>query len=657
MSDLLSREWRELRKPVLVGVVVYVAIAAFDLLRPDHWRPSATIGWAFAVPAMALMLGCYSLCRDGADETEDSRGNRRCQRARVWAVKLLAGLTILVVAEALTTVSTILIQPDYDEFAPQADSRYAIAVIVGLQAGVTFFAFALGFLMSGIVRGPYRAFGAAVGAAAVIAEAWVFLTGDLLPRFCGPNLGIVFPSTALPLTAATAAVLGAALLACSGWSFVSAAPVSHRHRRRTVWLALAATVVVIPAMIWLWVFGCPPRFDPHLAEALGEVSPDGRWVTVGCRNPLPWFDRYSRNWEDWALRTDGSGAKRIARGPGASQWLPDSRHAIVRWGSMSTIPFIGSGNPPSDRLWLVDTETGKSSSVGPTEEFHRRCDLSPQGTYVATARSVYALDPPRRLPGVSIPESARDLAWSADERELCYRYSPDGGPQGCLAGVQIPSGEPVAGLRTDVLGDLDQNSHFSIPAGQCTWGIIEMGGRFAPSGTPQPWPARSTLVRLKRTDRVAFDGALLGRGFSPDLRYCWLAQKGAVAVVDLSLRRVIRRIELHSLVGDPERVSLHWSAGGRMSILEGWSGPPASEGTAPGHRLFTVASDGSDLRPLGTLPPRTYLVGRRPWTDDGALVTIARSGQRARLLRFDPHTGQTTDLLVVSEEEREELSP
>ena len=132
MSDLLSREWRELRKPVLVGVVVYVAIAAFDLLRPDHWRPSATIGWAFAVPAMALMLGCYSLCRDGADETEDSRGNRRCQRARVWAVKLLAGLTILVVAEALTTVSTILIQPDYDEFAPQADSRYAIAVIVGL---------------------------------------------------------------------------------------------------------------------------------------------------------------------------------------------------------------------------------------------------------------------------------------------------------------------------------------------------------------------------------------------------------------------------------------------------------------------------------------------------------------------------------------------
>jgi ABC-type transport system involved in multi-copper enzyme maturation permease subunit len=440
MKALIWKEMRETLRPFAAVFVVMAALALVPFGLAQHLGANAsliagTVGLASLAPLYLVWVGANALARERAAGTLEVLGALPVTRARVWMVKVgVALVQVLVIGLVTAAIATSLTQNWYaaNHFVAYALSNVAAACVVGL------FLFSLGLITSGVRQTPFDAllFTALLLLGTVVAG--LFLSTDLLPRLCGPQLGIIYPGIPGWTFGVLALTLSIVFLSASAAGWIRTAPLAYEARQwRTVRWALALLVVAVPGFfLGVRYLGQPRRADIAMLTAT-TLSPDGQWIAFDDCPGLREID----NCRLWLMRTDGTGLRCLSRRPAEHGfvWSADSRRLYFTWGNPNvTFTFLGTkeewaqglewqwqAEVPSGRLRrvevsgsegaiaqngdhpLVASRTGRQSEVKP---FDRFLAVDRETGQVVESRPAFYWRPPHPL-------------WSLDGQRVVFEMS------------------------------------------------------------------------------------------------------------------------------------------------------------------------------------------------------------------------------------------
>lgn len=636
MLAIIRKELRELFWPVVAGAGCFLVVGMIG------WRLSAPrammVLWVISMPWVALLMGAHAVAKERTHRTLEWHALWPVSRGQWWFGKLLAHFAVLVAGLALVGLVARGIGP----WKPQYAYNWPrMGPVMTAEAGLTFLAFALAFLLSTIRRTTFEAYGLALLGVGIVGLGWYVATIDLLPGSFGPRLGLSLDSQRPWAIVAMGLTLGLACLLAAGWAALSTTTMAFRRRNlRGSLAALGLCVVAVPCLVLGGLYLSPPESANFGEICYAQLSPNGRKVAFGDADG-PYVQGEAIRL--WVVNADGTGLHCVARGPVQDfRWLPDSRRVLVYWGHRWGRIYHFLPESANAWWWLIDTVSGSMRKLHVAGD--ASAWVSPRGTYVVIGDQLVSLRTCRTVATLPWPlphNGARGdwwvpWAWARDESCLYvihYVSSLQGTrPAGAIIDrLDIPSGKLTRSIYKRPPGvDL------FLPRGQTRWVILL-----------RETPLLSTLVAIDGSGEVAVPGAspFPGRCISPDGRYAWLRSRHAVYVVDLRARKLLRKIEVPDSVSG---FSPQYSHDGRRIAFQEVS-PDSRQA-----EVYVTRTDGSG--PLTTRVNVPRLRGERPplvgWTaddrlllitpGDSALSTVALDGREATILTV-PNPGRWPD--------------
>jgi hypothetical protein len=494
--------------------------------------------------------------------------------------------------------------------------------------------------MSSLRKSTFEAFGLSLLAVLLLLSGWYVAVADVLPGAFGPRLGISLDNQRPWAIVATGLSLGLSCLLAAAWATFSTPVLAFRRRSlRGSLTALALCIAAVPCLILGGLYLAPPE-KPDFGEFFPQLSPGGRLVTF-LDDAGPYAANEARRL--WAMNTDGTGLRCLARGPVRDAYvLPGEKQVVFNWGS-------GSGQTyhllpvKRDSFWyLMDLASGRLQQLPLTDRSFG--SLSPKGTYLVAGAQVVSLADPthmRPLPQpVTPPGMSRLWGWAEDESAVfLVRQGPPGNMMPpmpndvALDRVAIPSGKMTRDFYHAPPG-----ATIETPFGQSRWVIL----------LRQNKPG-CTLVALHGSGSIAVpDASPSPRSISPDGRYAWLANRSSISVVDLAQRKVVR------LLGGPKVFSYegwnwNFSPDSRWVWFTARAASPGPGRHSP--RATYVASADGSVPPRAIRPVRKGATFAWPigWTAADQLL-CTQAGRSLFTLSLD---GRETTLLVATGPRRE----
>ncbi len=644
MKALIWKEVRELAVPAAVVVAIQALLALNGLRYPESSNGLRMLPSVFLLlvgPLLGLLAGCWALARERQWGTDILQGAMPVSRARIWSVKLVTALLVLALVYALLVGLTAIAHPEFlTDFLLEAE-EFGVASL-WLHIAITFFMFAMGFVLSGIRRHAFEAVLVAALSCLLLGLFWMFLTADVLPRFWGPQLGMLYTATPVTTPILLAVLLGGGLLIASGYGFIGAPPLAYGRRYwRTVALGTALFVVTVP----LFFVGVRYLGEPG-PEDIGQIdwastSPDGeRIVFADWFYPLGGISP-TGEMRLWLMRGDGTSLRCLARGPViTSSWSGDSRQVGVIWGDhQAHFHFL-----PAKKLvwaWLLDLSTDQWTRL-PVEYASDRygVDFSPQGNYLEVENTFFRLKPRVEAISARLPDRAGVSAsydWASDDSRVYFSREDKDKPRvRGLWAMEMPGGKFVGPLARRPAG-------FSGPtilpgAEWIQWRHTE---EIRKEGQDTEYVYRAILERLDGTARIELAGSPFANIRSRSLRYLWVRRDRAIEIVDLEQQRVIRKLSGEAWEGHPI-VLIHWSQDGKKAAFHTQRRPASEEESAGPLQLWAANADGSQLRHLaeGSGASNEFVIGG--WTADGGVVVVR---DHKEIVSLDAETGEETILL------------
>lgn len=631
MKALLWKEARELTWPFGVFLVLYSVLAAAGQLWPGEQSPPKTafmvawVVWWLLSPFLAALWGAHALARERSHGTLEWFGALPVSRRRAWAVKLGVSLALLAVFCAVMFELNRLMGywwPAPKHANPNLFEPFWFVLVP------PFLFFCVGFAISGTRRQTFESVLVTVLAVLLLTGAWALLAADVLPRFWGPQLGIIYNVLHLSTLAWLSGTLGAAFLVASavGWMGVPLLSSGRRYRRTAGWAAGLAVLGTMGFVVGVRYLGQPQPGDMrHLGHA--RTSPDGEWIAFDDQRRGDLSMEHDAGL--WVMRPDGTDLRCLARGPVQDWvWETDSQRVLFTWGNVFTPDEI----LPELRLWLWDAQVanGRLRRLAEAEADVRvGQDLSSRGEHARFGPHFLRLGSRPGLVAAQLPESARFRGWgpnnsgfffSTEEgRRLGFAAFPDG------AVLSLETAPPETDFA-EVSPDGEWMVYVTYPT--------SLGSR------PEQQSAR--LARRGQTVVMRIPSIpWLPDAWSPDGRYLWLHKtRGTILVVDLSGPQIVREIPI--LRGDNgyDRSSLFWSADGRRVAFSTQAGREPAFAVS----VWTAQEDGTELKQVAQVVSGYYGVKLAGWTRDGRLIMVR---DQTQIVAVDPDTGQQTALLTL----------
>jgi len=643
MKALIWKEVREMAVPAAVVVAIQALLTLNDLRFPESSNIPTVLPSLFLFfggPLLGLLAGCWAIARERQGGTDILQGAMPVSRARIWSVKLVTALLVLALVYALLVGLTAIAHPEFlTDFLLEAEEFGVVSL--WLHIAITFFMFALGFVLSGIRRHAFEAVLVAALSCLLLGLFWMFLTADVLPRFWGPQLGILYSVTPVTTPILLAVLLGGGLLIASGYGFIGAPPLAYGRRYwRTVALGTALFVVTVP----LFFVGVRYLGEPQ-AEDIGQIdwastSPDGEWIGF-----VDWFYPFNGisptgEMRLWLMRSDGTSLRCLARGPViTSSWSGDSRQVGVIWGDhQAHFHFL-----PAKKLvwaWLLDLSTDQWTRL-PVEYASDSygMDFSPGGNYLEVENTFFRLKPRLETISARLPDRAGVSSnhWAADDSRFYFSRKDKDDPQvQHLWAMEMASGRLVGPLATSPPGF---RAPHILPGGEWVEG---QRVREFPRGDYTSYEGVEAMVqRLSDGETFEVQGWPFSNIRARSLRYLWVQRGRAIEIVDLEQQHVIRKLSGEAWEGKPLG-RLHWSRDGtKAAFRTQWRSPESREDNGPVH-LWVANGDGTGLRYLKEGDRRYWGFEVAGWTADGRIVVVV---DQKRLVTLDPDTGEETILL------------
>ena len=635
MKALLWKEARELAWPFGMFLALFAALAVVAAVWPG--KKDDTVGlfvvpwmvWWVLSPFLAALWGAHPLARERSHGTLEWFGALPVSRARVWAVKLVVSLVALAILcaamFALCWLVGTMASHKFDADDLEADEAT-------LAAGVLFFC--VGLAIGGTRRHTFESVLVTILAFLLLAGGWIFLAGDFLPRFWGPQLGIIYSVPQITTLWWLALVLAVAFLTASarGWISIPLLAFGRRYWRTAGWAAGLVVVGLAGLIVGVRYFGVPqPRQLSNLQSA--QTSPDGNWIAF--TDVRQGGDSPQRDASLWIMRADGTGVRCLARGPVQRfLWEPDSRRILLVWGD----PGLYAPLLPAAMLWAWDVQVadGRLRFLMDAPGHWNQLSVSPRGQYAWWNHHVLRLGP---HPGLLPPETAGSFTfwtWAPDDSGFFFNSA---GGMGFLA---LPSG------KVSSLGPVPPGTNYLSVSPDGQWLAYEIKApdqRGRDQGT-------TVLTRRGQLGGLCFPSIpWRGQPWSPDGRYLWLDDwlGDPLVIVDMTGPRVLREIPApwggahaapwYVLGWSPDGQRVAFMTGGDVKTL-----PVVHE------VVWTARADGSGLRQLAqatSVYAANEMSFQPSWTRDGKIIVRLNPTTLAAL---DPDTGQEKDLLVVPTE-------
>jgi len=642
MKALIYKEFRELLAPALTVVLVASVLLLVEYWRgplvDDEQRVLAGVFFMLGVPLLGLLAGSHTLAHERGRGSEAFQGSFPVSRGAIWAAKLCTGLLMLAVVYLLLYTVAFVTEPEGARAFSQPFPQFGTSMIF-LHAATTFFLFCLGFFLSGMRKNPFEANMVALLAGLLLVVLWIFLAADVLPRFFGPQLGILYNTPSFSTPAILATVLGLGLLVASGYGYMASLPLAYSKRlwRTTIAGAILCLAIIPAFFVGVRYLGEPGPEDIGWAEP-AEVSPDGEWVMFydwrGSRGTPDRPDRL------WRMRPDGTELKCLARQPVEfAVWLPDSKRVFISWGDRdANFHFL-----PRTYLewnWLIDVADGKATSLPALEYVENEApQFSSQGTYMSYGANLVRVKPELVLLEMQLPQKATVVGWEEDESGIYFSYSKNN--RLTLARAALPSGSPL-GVAVGQPPEEAQSIKLSPHARWVVWG----------TRATKPATAVATLENLGSGARLEVAGWPAGRAWSPDEQYVWMWTSGRqMVVVDLAHLRVVKEFGTSDFSGEETLRLCHWSLDGKRVTL---ATQKVVQDKAESRReeivewgpihLWVTNADGSGLRRIAEIRTSelafSVIAG---WTADGQIIVTV---EKRKIISIDPDTGAQTEIFA-----------
>ncbi len=644
MKALIYKEFRELLAPALV-----VVLGALVLLLVEYWRGPlldeehrvlASVFFMLGAPLLGLLAGSHTLAHERGRGSEAFQGSFPVSRGAIWAAKLCTALLMLAVVYLLLYAVAFGTEPQGAHAFRQTLPDLGTSMIL-LHAATTFFLFCLGFFLSGMRKNPFEANAVALLAGLLLLMLWMFLAADVLPRFFGPQLGILYSTPSLSTPAILATILGLGLLVASGSGYMASLPLAYSKR---LWRTTIAGAILCLAIIPAFFTGVRYLGEPG-PEDIGwvehaEVSPDGEWVMFrDYRDDSHYHRLRSRLWR---MRPDGTELKCLARPPvELAAWLPDSQSVFVSWGDRgANFHFLPRTHLRWD--WLIEVAEGRTTSLAELGYVEGALpQFSAQGTYMSYGASLVRLKPRPVVLEMQLPQKATVVGWEENKSAVYFSYSKKG--RLTLARTELPSGSPLG--RAVAQGPEEAASIKLSP--HARWVVWETLATKSASTV-------ATLENLGSGARLEVAGRPAGRAWSPGEQYVWMQTNGRqMAVVDLAHLRVIKELGTSNFSGEEPLPWHYWSLDGKRVALATHK-VVRDKAQSPSDRvvewgpihLWVSNAAGSGLRRIAGSAMTDFTdfdIGG--WTAEGQIIVTV---EKRKIISIDPDTGVQTEILTSS---------
>jgi hypothetical protein len=499
-----------------------------------------------------------------------------------------------------------------------------------MLTGLAFLAlviYALGVMISGVVRSPLTAAALVPLVAGGLVMAFYWATALYLPGRWGPWLGIQLATMPDESYSIAAVVVTAVALFASFWGFVRARPLS------------GSAIRVVTTFVILLSAGSLGAITYHLAErppvpesVFPWVDPTGHWMALSGERAVA------------VMEVDG-GRRRLMRGTGMSfSWSPRGDRLAVWWGDDRDHSEGGWG-------WIAEPATGRLHRLRldtPWGQASRLSDFtwSPRGTYLLVQyaplgsdqdRTVVTDSRGRTLPSnVFIGDSERLIGWTADETAVyTERWIPqqEDARETEIARVNVTDGKRRLVARVPGRWDAAWSEALS-PDGR--WLVGSKGTSSGPEGI--------VLVDTHANTVNASSGAQGGypRGWAGGSRYLWVSgswpgndpEDRRACVIDTQRLRVITWIFESQLRGELASTVLISPAGDRVLLTSHAPRPRGySAGTRQPSSWWVARADGTGLRLVAQTTDWPV-----DWTHDGDIIGYTGDDGRD-IIRLNPDTG------------------
>jgi ABC-type transport system involved in multi-copper enzyme maturation permease subunit len=630
MRVLIDKELRELVPMAVFLLAIAAAIGSLDLLY--NWRVDHCLGISLSLCyvlayGIALLGGANAVGRESRDNLA-FLASWPVRRGTIWLVKFALNLGIA----ALTAALCFAICLDLVRIAGYSNAQ--LAQLVGdlgpfLLIALWFFAFALTFFWSTMVRIPIAAVGLAFPTAVVLTVGLSYILESYLPDFWGPWLGLN-PSR---LEGAQWNLLAGYIVAGVGLVAFAASAVAFLRTpmlesKRRVFLGLAWLLGMTLAFVVLGAATYAVATRPSLAD-VAEVAMDRAGQHLVLRS-------LGRGSGVWAADLAGGGEPRLlARG---------DTQLSVGWAGGPLLPVYTSGGDAG--LWLVDLRTREMRHVG-----RYVSATSPSGRLlcVATSDGLAVQDVDGRAV-LNLRVNALQVAFSLDDRHV-YAWRPSNG--------RLPPGEERSKLLTRI--DLTTGQSATVADVPGSAGLINFSpsGRLACTivtrGAGRAAVQYLVVIDLQTGKQSPFpDLYPTGMGWSGDDRYVWAEIHGSprnpnreFRIIDTRTMTVVRSLgptEMLAAAGPPMTAAgaAQQSTLAPQQLRNGLiyfaSGPPFS--ADPQKILWVARPDGTGLR----LVCRDH----RRWLGVDAAGDLVfwdhHSPTRIKITLLDPSTGHERPL-------------
>ncbi len=650
MKTLIWKELRELVWPAAIIAGIFLVIALVDLTagRADEGCGLlATVALYFLGPLVGLLMGCWALARERQTGTDVVLNSQPVSRGQVWGVKLSVSLLVLAVVYGIMLGLTGAADPSVFHDAMLEVETFGVMVL-WLHIAITFFMFALGFALSGIRRHAFEATLVAALLCLLLGLLWMFLTADVLPRFWGPQLGVLYSLTPFTTPIILAVLVGVGLLVASGYGFISALPLAYGRRYwRTVALGASAFALIMPVFfIGVRYAGEPQLEDIHTLEG-GLVSSDGQWIAfLDSFLPMVGISR-REELRLWLMRTDGSGLRCLARAPVVSvDWSPDSRQIAVIWGD----PDADFHLLPRKNLvwiWLLDVPGGRATRLPfEIEQPERGAEFSPQGTYLQASDQVFRIRPKPETVPVQLPVGAslEYRSWAADDSRVYFSLRNKQDPNITeLWAMELPEGRIVGPLANSPAGF---GGTIVLPGAE--W--IAWRRTVKKEGQSYSRTVAAMIERLSDGRSFEVQGYPFRNIGAKRLQYLWVKRGKGICIFDLNKQRMIRELA-GSLWEYEPAIWLHWSQDDSQVAFFTQTPQFAPWEDKSPLRLWVANADGPNLRYLMEGSPNALCFETMECTTQGNIIMQV---DHERVVSVDPDTGEQKDILVVPNPERRE---
>ena len=653
MRAMIWKEVRELVMPSLIVIAIFIAIALLAFggakwTEDENFTKFVLVIWfAIGVPVVALFAGCYTLAREREPRTLEWLSGFPISRARIWAVKLIVTLVVVFILYWVTFAIAVLAEAstntDFETMEFLSNKELGLA-FVWIHMALAFFLFGLGFALSGMRRTPFEALWVGIFACVMLGLGYVFLTADVLPRFWGPQLGILYNRPSLSTITILALVLGSVCILASAYSVIWSPPLSFGKRH---WSTIAAgtilTIVAFPCFVaGIRYLGEPTKTDISWLS-FTEISPDGHWIAFVDADPFE-MEPIGQSRRLWIMRSDGKGLRCLSRGPVyAFSWSPNSRALSVMWGNWEA-EFHFLPRPYLVWYWIVDV-SGKKPTRLPVAPPDQYAWIGFYGDYARVGTRFTRLGPQPRIIEAELPKEANVEGWSANDQGVYFSRAKSN--RFILWQLQLPSGKLTGPIAQSPPG-ADWSS-LSPDNKWIAWVFKPMTKR---KGWESAGAGKTILARLDGSARLEFQAGPLRNPWSPDSRYLWLVKEGNILILDLKQRQVVREAQVSDKAKPSAATKLHWSIdGSRVAFLtydyqHPKKYPPPADYPREFHFYLWVAdADGNHLRGVTQGTERSVvdwvLSG---WTSENKLLAQV---DKQRLVSFDPDSGEQKTIFEV----------